>query len=168
MSIITYWWGLELCIPSASMKNLSNAASISHTAVNLLTALSLINGGVREILPFVRYISQFIDFQWGAIKAQDKGKGVVCASTWIMPAALIPRPWDFPDKPLPPTPNSATKHTSSGEPLVPEGTSGKQSILPALPAPRLEDGLIDNINVSPAMLPSLVVTPPVSVEEIPA
>jgi hypothetical protein len=46
-----------------------------------------------------RYISQFLDFQWNAIKAQDKGKGVVCAATWVCPAALVPRPWDFVDPP---------------------------------------------------------------------
>ena len=50
--------------------------------VNLLTALSTMNGGVREILPFVRYISQFIDFEFNAIQSQNQGQGVVCATTW--------------------------------------------------------------------------------------
>jgi hypothetical protein len=50
--------------------------------MNFLSALSLINNGVREILPFVRYISQFVDFEFSAIKSQDKGQGVVCAATW--------------------------------------------------------------------------------------
>lgn len=50
--------------------------------MNFLSALSLVNTGVREILPFVRYISQFIDFEFNAIKAQNKGDGVVCAATW--------------------------------------------------------------------------------------
>jgi hypothetical protein len=64
-----------------------------------------VNNGVREILPFIRYIAQFIDFEFNAIKGQDKGDGVVCAATWylffsfkgssvsstsrIMPAALV-------------------------------------------------------------------------------
>jgi hypothetical protein len=69
--------------------------------MNFLSALSLMNDGVREILPFIRYISQFIDFEFSAIKAQNRGKGVVCAATWIMPAAMVPRPWDFPDPPPP-------------------------------------------------------------------
>lgn len=56
------------------------------------------NEGVREVLPFVRYMGQFVDFEWGEIKGVDEGRGVVCAATWIMPAALVPRPWDFEDE----------------------------------------------------------------------
>jgi hypothetical protein len=52
--------------------------------INLLTALSAMNGGVREILPFVRYISQFIDFEFNAIQGQNRGQGVVCAATWYV------------------------------------------------------------------------------------
>lgn len=99
--------------------------------MNLLSALALVNSGVREILPFIRYISQFIDFEFDAIKGQDRGNGVICAATWsllfllaplrivshffnrIMPAALVPRPWDFP---LPP-------------PTMPDNAEpGKQSV----------------------------------------
>ena len=50
--------------------------------MNFLTALSIMYEGVREILPFVRYLSQYIDFEFNTIKAQDHGKGVVCAATW--------------------------------------------------------------------------------------
>jgi hypothetical protein len=50
--------------------------------LNFLSAVALVNNGIREILPFVRYISQFVDFEWTAIKAQDQGSGVVCAATW--------------------------------------------------------------------------------------
>lgn len=101
LSCLTYWWGYELVIPPPSMKYLGNCKSISTAFLNFLTAFSLFNNGVREILPFIRYASQFIDFEWTAIKAQDKGKGVVCAATWVMPAALVPRPWDFADPPPP-------------------------------------------------------------------
>jgi hypothetical protein len=66
-----------------------NTQSIAGTLVNFLTALSLVNNGVREILPFVRYIAQFIDFEFNAIKRQDKGKGVVCASTWCVFILLL-------------------------------------------------------------------------------
>lgn len=96
MSVITYWWGLEIVLPPPSMKYLSHVPSVSHAVLNFLSAVALVNNGVREILPFIRYISQYLDFEWNAIKAQDKGKGVVCAATWLMPAALIPRSWDFP------------------------------------------------------------------------
>jgi hypothetical protein len=50
--------------------------------INILTALSTMDGGIREILPFVRYISQFMDFEFNAIQSQDLGQGVVCAATW--------------------------------------------------------------------------------------
>jgi hypothetical protein len=52
--------------------------------MNFLSALALVDNGVREILPFIRYISQFIDFEFNAIKSQDKGNGVVCAATWFV------------------------------------------------------------------------------------
>lgn len=50
--------------------------------INFLTAMSVMNNGVREILPFVRYIGQFVDFEFNAIKGQNNGQGVVCAATW--------------------------------------------------------------------------------------
>ncbi|KDQ57618.1 hypothetical protein JAAARDRAFT_105292, partial [Jaapia argillacea MUCL 33604] len=99
MSVLTYWWGLEVVMPPPTLSYLGDAASISHNVINVLTALAMVDNGVREIMPFVRYISQYIDFEWGYIKGQDQGKGVVCAATWIMPAAMVPRPWDFPPPP---------------------------------------------------------------------
>ncbi|KAJ3570956.1 hypothetical protein NP233_g4068 [Leucocoprinus birnbaumii] len=101
MSVLTYWWGLELVLPPPSLAFLSSAHSVSGSVMNFLTALSMVNNGVREILPFIRYISQFVDFEFNQIKGQDQGKGVICAATWIMPAALVPRPWDFADPPIP-------------------------------------------------------------------
>ena len=79
--------------------NLQNVPSVAHTVINFMTALSVASGGVREIMPFVRYISQYIDAEWNSIQQADQGQGVVCAATWIMPAALVPRAWDFPQPP---------------------------------------------------------------------
>ena len=56
--------------------------------MNFLSALALINNGVREILPFIRYISQYVDFEFNAIRGQDKGKGVVCAATWYVKLSI--------------------------------------------------------------------------------
>ncbi|KAG8783960.1 hypothetical protein FRC12_019157 [Ceratobasidium sp. 428] len=100
MSVLTYWWGYEVVFPPPTMRYLGAVNSISGALLNFLTAFSLFSNGVREMLPFIRYIAQFIDFEWNAIKAQDKGRGVVCAATWVMPAALVPRPWDFVDPPM--------------------------------------------------------------------
>ncbi|CAE6517980.1 unnamed protein product [Rhizoctonia solani] len=100
MSVLTYWWGYEVVFPPPTMRYLSHVNSISGALLNFLTAFALFSNGVREMLPFIRYIAQFIDFEWNTIKAQDKGRGVVCAATWVMPAALVPRPWDFVDPPM--------------------------------------------------------------------
>ncbi|KAG6845400.1 hypothetical protein H0H87_009747 [Tephrocybe sp. NHM501043] len=132
MTILTYWWGMEIVLPPPSLKNLAQAKSIAGTVVNFLTALSLINNGVREILPFVRYIAQFIDFEFNTINSQDRGQGVICASTWIMPAALVPRPWDFPLSPNPiPDPTPSTKLTSP--PSDPAASTPEAPVSVALP-----------------------------------
>jgi len=60
------------------------AHSVTPALINFLTAISLVNNGVREILPFIRYISQFIDFEFATIQKQDRGDGVVCAATWYV------------------------------------------------------------------------------------
>ncbi|KAG2358459.1 hypothetical protein BDR07DRAFT_1171010, partial [Suillus spraguei] len=99
LSVLTYWWGFEVCMPPPTIEHLSAAASPGTTLLNLLTALSVVSPEVREVLPFIRYIAQFVQTEWHMIKAADKGKGVVCCATWIMPVAMVPRPWDFPDPP---------------------------------------------------------------------
>ncbi|GAB1521408.1 hypothetical protein RhiTH_004503 [Rhizoctonia solani] len=114
MSVLTYWWGYEVVFPPPTIRYLSHVNSISSALLNFLTAFALFSNGVREMLPFIRYIAQFIDFEWNAIKAQDKGRGVVCAATWVMPAALVPRPWDFVD---PPMSNKAAPAIISGPPM---------------------------------------------------
>lgn len=44
--------------------------------------MATVNNGVREILPFIRYISQFLEFEFNTIQGQNEGLGVVCAATW--------------------------------------------------------------------------------------
>jgi len=65
-----------------SFQREQRAKSISGTIMNVLTALGVMYEGVREILPFVRYFSQYIDFEFKAIKTQDHGQGVICSATW--------------------------------------------------------------------------------------
>jgi len=133
MSVLTYWWGLELVMPPPTIAYLSQSQSISHTVMNFLSALALVNGGVREILPFVRYISQFVDFEFSAIKQADRGKGVVCAATWIMPAAMVPRPWDFPSPPKPTTPPASADPTATPPTAQTEGPSNVPTGTPDVP-----------------------------------
>ena len=99
--------------------------------INVLTALSAVNDGVREILPFIRYISQYVDSEFNMIQAQDQGKGVVCAATWLVPVALVPRPWDFaPASTIIVQPAPAESDDSNHEatkPADPDATSPPQS-----------------------------------------
>ncbi|KIP05110.1 hypothetical protein PHLGIDRAFT_108679 [Phlebiopsis gigantea 11061_1 CR5-6] len=119
MSVLTYWWGFEVCMPPSTLEYLSNVPSIAHAVINVLTAMSVLNEGVREILPFVRYISSFIDTEFNMIKRADHGKGVVCAATWLVPAALVPRPWDFAPAPAAPVYSTLAENVvKSSEPAA--------------------------------------------------
>jgi len=130
MSVLTYWWGFELVLPPPTLEYLQKAQSISKTVVNFLTAMATVHNGVREILPFIRYISQFLEFEFDTIQGQNEGLGVVCAATWIMPAALVPRPWDFD---LPPgKPDLIPIHeTSPLEQVPPRGKTEDKSGRPS-------------------------------------
>lgn len=58
--------------------------------------------------------------EFSAIQSQSKGgKGVVLAATWLLPVALVPRPWDFP--PQPPSKEKGRKSLSL-QPAVPSLT----------------------------------------------
>ena len=50
--------------------------------MNILSLISLLVEGAREILPFVRLFAFLIEQEWDTIKAQDHGKGVICVATW--------------------------------------------------------------------------------------
>ncbi|KAL4074047.1 hypothetical protein J3A83DRAFT_4083691, partial [Scleroderma citrinum] len=97
ISILTYWWGFEICLPPPTLAHIQTAAAPSSALLDLLTAIAVLNEGVREVLPFIRYFAQFVEIEWHSIRAADEGKGVVCFATWLMPVALVPRPWDFQD-----------------------------------------------------------------------
>ena len=76
------WWGFEVCMPPPTIRHLDAAASPGTMLLNLLTALSIVSPGVREVLPFIRYVAQFVQTEWRMIKSADKGKGVACCATW--------------------------------------------------------------------------------------
>ncbi|BGP26483.1 hypothetical protein Rt10032_c11g4563 [Rhodotorula toruloides] len=95
ISVFVYWRGFELAIPPRMIKTLSSVASIQQTFFTFLQAF-VIADGAPEIAPYVRYISSYADMEWSAVKAQDRGHGVVLAATWLLPVAVVPRPWDFP------------------------------------------------------------------------
>ncbi|GAA5899741.1 hypothetical protein JCM8208_004551 [Rhodotorula glutinis] len=98
VSVLIYWWGFEIALPPPAIRTLSSVASVQSSFFTFLQAFTLA-GGAPELAPFVRYISSYCDMEWQAIKAQNRGKGVVLAATWLLPVALVPRPWDFPLRP---------------------------------------------------------------------
>ena len=50
------------------------------------------------IVPFLGYIAAYVGLEFAVIKTQNEGKGVILASTWLLPVALVPRSWDVPDE----------------------------------------------------------------------
>ncbi len=95
MAVFVHWWGFEITLPKASMAYLGTAHSISGAFLSFLQTMA-VGGGVPELLPFIKYISTFMEVEYKAIQAQDQGNGVCIAGTWFMPMALVPRPWDYP------------------------------------------------------------------------
>lgn len=63
---------------------------------------------------------------------------MVCAATWLMPAALVARAWDFPDPPPPPSadPNPAPgePHPDTSSPLAPPPALPAKSPAPLVPS----------------------------------
>lgn len=107
MAIFVHWWGFEITLPKASMAYLGTAHSVSGAFLSFLQTMA-VGGGVPELLPFIKYISTFMEVEYKAIQAQDQGHGVCIAGTWFMPLALVPRPWDYPlDGPAPVAPTPA-------------------------------------------------------------
>ncbi|GAA6015552.1 hypothetical protein JCM10207_008635 [Rhodosporidiobolus poonsookiae] len=108
VSVFIYWWGYEVALPPPAIKVLSSVASVQQSFFTFLQAF-VVAGGAPELAPLVRYISSYLDMEWSAIRAQNRGKGVVVAATWLLPVALVPRPWDFPPPLLIPPPVEAEK-----------------------------------------------------------
>jgi hypothetical protein len=53
----------------------------------------------RRLVPALGYIGSFIGWSWGAVRAFDKGNGVVLSATWLMPVAVIPGTWEEHESP---------------------------------------------------------------------
>lgn len=86
----------QLALPPPVLRDLDHAHLVSTYLLHFLQGFVLA-GGAPELAPFLRAIAAYFDLEWDAIRSQDKGKGVVVAATWLIPVALVPRPWDFGD-----------------------------------------------------------------------
>ncbi|KAG0090656.1 hypothetical protein BGZ93_001325 [Podila epicladia] len=94
ISAYTFWWGYEIYVPHKCMATIDRGLSTSQVFLGFLT--SAIGGipGLAALVPIAKIISAWVGYQWGVIKTQDTGKGVVISATWVLPVALASRPWD--------------------------------------------------------------------------
>lgn len=91
-SLTRYWWGYEIFIPQEALSRISSAQDVSSAFLGFLGSVGLV---VPAIVPFLGYIAAYVGLEFAVIKAQNEGKGVILASTWLVPVALVPRAWDF-------------------------------------------------------------------------
>ncbi|KAF9277946.1 hypothetical protein BGZ88_000878 [Linnemannia elongata] len=90
-----YWWGYEIFIPQEALSRISSAQDVSSAFLGFLGSVGLV---VPAIVPFLGYIAAYVGLEFAVIKAQNEGKGVILASTWLVPVALVPRAWDVPEE----------------------------------------------------------------------
>ncbi|KAF8976173.1 hypothetical protein BGZ46_008484 [Entomortierella lignicola] len=90
-----YWWGYEIFIPQDALSRIASAQDVSTAFLGFLGSVGLV---VPSIVPFLGYIAAYVGLEFTLIKAQNEGKGVILASTWLVPVALVPRAWDAPDE----------------------------------------------------------------------
>ncbi|RIA95247.1 hypothetical protein C1645_816980 [Glomus cerebriforme] len=93
ISAYVYWWGYEIYVPQKCMGRLDQAQNVSNS---FLGFLQVVAGNAAAISPYFGFISAWVGLQFTVIKAQNVGNGVVLAATWVLPVAVIPRPWDAP------------------------------------------------------------------------
>ncbi|KAG0363461.1 hypothetical protein BC939DRAFT_491324 [Gamsiella multidivaricata] len=90
-----YWWGYEIFIPQEALARIASAQDVSSAFLGFLGSVGLV---VPAIVPFLGYIAAYVGLEFAVIKAQNEGRGVILASTWLVPVALVPRAWDVPDE----------------------------------------------------------------------
>ncbi|KAG0267696.1 hypothetical protein BG011_000007 [Mortierella polycephala] len=95
VSSCAYWWGYEIFIPQEALSRIASAQDVSTAFLSFLGSVGLM---VPAIIPFLGYIAAYVGLEFAVIKAQNEGKGVILASTWLVPVALVPRAWDVPDE----------------------------------------------------------------------
>ncbi|KAG0026118.1 hypothetical protein BGZ81_006605 [Podila clonocystis] len=94
ISAYTFWWGYEIYVPHKCMAAIDRGLSTSQMFLGFLTGAIGGIPGLAALVPIAKIISAWVGYQWGVIKTQDTGKGVVISATWVLPVALASRPWD--------------------------------------------------------------------------
>ncbi|KAF9122352.1 hypothetical protein BGW39_009796 [Mortierella sp. 14UC] len=94
MSAYTYWWGYEIYVPHKCMDTIEQVSNTSQIFFGFLSGTVGAIPGLAALVPIAKIISAWVGYQWGVIKTQDAGRGVVISATWVLPVALASRPWD--------------------------------------------------------------------------
>ncbi|KAJ7017961.1 hypothetical protein C8F04DRAFT_408661 [Mycena alexandri] len=139
ISLQANWWGYRLYLPPPVMNLLDDTRLAAARRGAMITAalkylldkipLMLLPPQVRpavmvlkRLTPYLGYVGVFIAWSWTAIKARDKGDGVVLTATWLLPVALVPATLnadDFQRRPVgginTPTPKGVPTDTSSAK-----------------------------------------------------
>jgi len=89
ISAFMFWWGYEIFVPQECMGRLDQVQNVSNSFLGFLQVVA----SASPITPYFGFISAWVGLQFTVIKAQNTGHGVVLAATWVLPVALVPRPW---------------------------------------------------------------------------
>lgn len=82
ISAYTFWWGYEIYVPHKCMATIDRGLSTSQVFLGFLTGAIGGIPGLATLVPIAKIISAWVGYQWGVIKTQDTGKGVVISATW--------------------------------------------------------------------------------------
>ncbi|KAK7063861.1 F-box domain-containing protein [Favolaschia claudopus] len=107
LSVQAMWWGYRIYFPPPVMDLLDDThleaakrgamitAALKYLLDKIPTAMfpPQMRPAVmmsKRLTPYLGYVGVFIAWSWTAIKARDKGHGVVLTATWLLPVALVP------------------------------------------------------------------------------
>ncbi|KAJ7269322.1 hypothetical protein B0H12DRAFT_1229474 [Mycena haematopus] len=107
ISLQAMWWGYRLYFPPPVMNLLDDThLEAARRGAMITAALKWLLDKIptmlfppqirpaimvlKRLTPFLGYVGVFIAWSWTAIKARDKGHGVVLTATWLLPVALVP------------------------------------------------------------------------------
>ncbi|KAJ7123365.1 hypothetical protein C8R46DRAFT_1147766 [Mycena filopes] len=151
ISLQAMWWGYRLYLPPPVMALLDDTHLAAARRGAMITAslkymldkipLMLLPPQARpavmvlkRLSPYLGYLSVFIAWSWTAIKARDKGDGVVLTTTWLLPVALVPaalKAEDFQRRGVAGATGTPPTTTTQSDPKSVTDTAGKK----ATPAP---------------------------------
>ncbi|KAJ6486233.1 hypothetical protein C8R47DRAFT_1216837 [Mycena vitilis] len=107
ISVQAWWWGYRLYLPPPVIALLDDThLAAANRGAMITTSLKWLLERIptmlfppqirpaivalKRLTPLVGYVGVFIAWSWTAIKARDKGDGVVLTATWLLPVALVP------------------------------------------------------------------------------